>query len=174
MDSSLKLSKDHGDPLPGSYPYWSIAGRPNLSFAIQQLSQFLDKPTSSHLQAGHRVLRYIKGYPASSLYFLVDSSLLLKAFNDFDWASCVDTRRSITNFCIFLGCSLISWQAKKQTTVSRSSFEVKYSALASTTCELQWLNYLLHDLHMPHPHPALLFCDNMSALQIVANPNFHE
>ncbi len=58
--------------------------------------------------------------------------------------------------------------------MSRSSSEAEYRALASVTCELQWITYLLHDLHVPFTQPALIYCDNQSALSITANPTFHE
>ncbi|KAJ8774429.1 hypothetical protein K2173_016875 [Erythroxylum novogranatense] len=90
-------------------------------------------------------------------------------FSDSDWAGCPDSRRSVTGFCIFHGDCLVSWKAKKQTTVSRSSSEVEYRALALTTCEVQWLHYLLNDLHHPVTTPTALHCDNNSALHIAAN-----
>ncbi|KAG8500117.1 hypothetical protein CXB51_003559 [Gossypium anomalum] len=151
-----------------------VSTRPDIAFAIQQLSQFLDQPTVTHLQAAHRVLRYLNGCPASGLFFSATSSPLLKAFSDSDWAGCPVTRRSVTGYCLFYGDSLISWKAKKQTTVSRSSSEAEYRALGSTACEIQWLRSLLRDLHLPISGPTALFCDNNSALQLAANPTFHE
>jgi len=106
-------------------------------------------------------------------FFPSTSELQLKAFSDYDWVGCVDTRKSITGFSVYLGSSLISWKSKKQVTVSRSSSEAEYRALASVTCEIQWLTYLLHDFDITHK-PALVFCDNKSALHIAANPVFHE
>ena len=75
---------------------------------------------------------------------------------------------------IFLGDSLISWRSKKQHTVSRSSSEVEYRVLALATCEIQWLSYLLRDLHIVPQATAVLFCDNKSALHLAVNPVFHE
>ena len=98
----------------------------------------------------------------------------IRGFTNVDWAGCLDTRRSIYGHCFFLGDSLISWRTKKQTTVSRSSFEAEYRALASATCKLQWILYLLHDLHITCSKLPVLYCDNQSALYIVANPVFHE
>ena len=69
---------------------------------------------------------------------------------------------------------MISWRSKKHTTVSRSSSEAEYRALASTTCELQWITYLLEDLGVPFVRLALLYCNNQSALQIASNQVFHE
>nr|KYP62968.1 hypothetical protein KK1_017529 [Cajanus cajan] len=123
--------------------------RPDIAFAVQHLSQFVSSPTTAHHQATFRVLRYLKGTPGLGVFLSAHSSLQLKAFSDFDWAGCVDSRRSITGFSVYLGSSLISWHSKKKTTVSKSSSEAEYRALASTTCELQWITYLLEDLRVP-------------------------
>jgi len=123
-----------------------------------------------------RVLRYLKGCPREGLFFPRDSSLHLQGFSHADWAGCVDTRRSITGQCFFIGKSFISWRTKKQITVSRSSSEAEYHALASTsaTCELQWILYLLKDLHIQSPKVPVLFCDNQIVIHITVNPVFHE
>lgn len=131
-------------------------------------------PTKSHLGATRRVLRYLKSCPSKGLFFKRDSHTHLIGFSDADWATCVDTRRSITGYCFFLGNSLISWKTKKQNTVSRSSSEAEYRALATNTCELQWLSYLLDDLKITCTKSAVLYCDNQSALYIAANPVFLE
>ncbi|XP_035545657.1 uncharacterized mitochondrial protein AtMg00810-like [Juglans regia] len=145
MEQNLKLSKDDGQPLRdlllcrrliGHLLYLTIT-RPDLSYSIQRLSQFMIAPTSSHLHAVHQVFQYVKGAPGQGLLFPSISSLSLQASSDLDWASCPDSRRSLTSFCIFLESSLISWQSKKQVVVSLSSAEVKYRAMATTSCELQ-------------------------------------
>ena len=86
----------------------------------------------------------------------------------------MDTQRSVTGFCIFLGDSLVSWKAKKQSIVSRSSAKAEYHALASTANELVWLQQLLQDFCVLVSSPTLLFCDNQAAVHIASNPNFHE
>ena len=146
--------------------------RPNIAHVVQQLSQYMAHPTTAHSQAASRVLRYLKGTPGSGIF--ATGSLQFKAFSDSDWAGCRDTRRSITDFSVYLGNSIISWRSKKQPTVSRSSSEAEYRALASTTCELQWLTYLLQDLRVLFVQPANLYCDNQSAIQIASNQVFHE
>jgi len=76
-------------------------------------------------------------------------------FSDSNWATCATTRRFVSGYSVFLGTSLVTWKSKKQTTISRSSSEVEYRALASLACELQWIQYLFsgfvffcsHSLH---------------------------
>lgn len=141
---------------------------------MHQLSQFLSAPTDIHLQAAHKVLRYLKNNPGQGLMFNADTKLCLNGFADADWGTCKETRRSITGFCIYLGTSLISWKSKKQSVVSRSSTEAEYRSLAQATCEMIWLQQLLRDLHITVTSTAKLFCDNKSAIHIASNPVFHE
>ena len=143
-------------------------------FGIAQENQTLLSPRTDHLKAAQRVLRYLKNDPAQGLFYPAFSSVHLTAFCDADWTSCPDSRRSTTGYCVFLGESLISWRAKKQHTVFRSSSEAEYRSMADTTCELIWLDALLRDLHCSLSGPATLFCDNQSALHIASNPVFHE
>ncbi|KAL4332817.1 hypothetical protein GQ457_07G032380 [Hibiscus cannabinus] len=71
------------------------------------------------------------------------------------------------------GSTLISWKSKKQQTISRSSTEAEYIALAAVTCEIQWLQYLLADLHV-QIDSANVYCDNLSAIKLAENLVFHE
>lgn len=148
--------------------------RPDISFAIQNLSQFLDKPRKPHLQAVHKVLQYLKVTPGQDLFFSSNSTQHLKAFCDSDWASCPDMRKSITSYYIFLGDSLISWKFKKQSTVFRSSVEAEYGAMTVITYELICLHSVLKNIVIIYPQHALLFCDNKIVLHIVDNMIFHE
>jgi hypothetical protein len=134
----------------------------------------LNAPTVTHYNAACRVLRYLKSNPGYGLLFTRDAEIQLLGYADADWAGCVDTRRSTSGYCFFIGTSLISWRAKKQHTVARSSSEAKHRSLASAVCELQWLLYLLHDLNATCSRPPVLYCDSQSAIHISSNPVFHE
>ncbi|KAL0438883.1 UNVERIFIED_CONTAM: Retrovirus-related Pol polyprotein from transposon RE2 [Sesamum latifolium] len=145
------------------------------------------KPTATPLPAGIRFdaatgpalaapdrYRHLIGTPTLGLFFAVDSSFQLQAFSDSDWASCPDTRKSVTGYCIFLGDSLISWKTKKQATVSRSSAEAEYRSMGSTVCELLWISYILAEFGVSIASPIPFYCDNKAAIHITENPVFHE
>ncbi|XP_058002176.1 uncharacterized mitochondrial protein AtMg00810-like [Hevea brasiliensis] len=99
--------------LVGSLQYLTLT-RPDLSYSVNYISQFMHSPTLSHLKYVRRILRYLKGTIHFGLFFKKDTSLVLSAFSDADWAGCPTTRRSTTGYCTFLGCNIISWCAKKQ------------------------------------------------------------
>ncbi|XP_043687784.1 uncharacterized mitochondrial protein AtMg00810-like [Telopea speciosissima] len=181
MPSGHKLSTQNGEPLPEAHEYRQIVGalqyltmtRPDLTYAVNQVCQYMHKPTTDHLAAVKRILRYVKGTVGAGTTIKPSSLNLLGAYTDADWAGCPDTRRSTSGFCTFLGSNLLSWGSKKQPTVSRSSTEAEYKALAFTVSELLWLSYVFRDLHLDITLPLIVCCDNISATQMSANPILH-
>jgi hypothetical protein len=129
LDPSIKLHNDDGKLYDDVSGYRRLIGkllyltntRPDIAYATQQLSQFLHKPTTTHFHAACRVVRYLKHSPGRGLLLPRTSDLQILGFSDADWAGCLDTRRSTSGYCFFLGSSLVSWKAKKQVIVLRSS-----------------------------------------------------
>jgi len=127
----------------GALQYASLS-RPDITFAVNKVCQFMHAPSENHWSAVKRILRYLKGTSHFGLFIRHDSKSTLHAFTDVnwrttlnaysdaDWAGCPDDRRSTGGFAIYLGSNLISWNARKQRTVSRSSTESEYKALADT------------------------------------------
>jgi hypothetical protein len=111
MEPNLKLSKQTGELLPDPTVYRRLIGRliylnitrPDITYSMQVLSQYMDAPRHPHLEAAHQVLRYLKTAPGQGIFFPASSDFQLKAFCDSDWAGCPDSRRSTTGFCVFLG-----------------------------------------------------------------------
>lgn len=111
--------------------------------------------------------------PSIGLKLHKTSSTLVSAFSDADWAGSGDDRRSTGGFAVFLGTNLVSWSARKQGTVSRSSTESEYKAIADATAEIMWIRTLLRELNISSPKAAKLWCDNIGAKYLSANPVFH-
>ena len=103
-----------------------------------------------------------------------DCDLQLYAYCDSDWATCPISRRSVSGYFIKFGNSPISWKAKKQSIMSRSSAEAEYRAMAYACAEVKWLKVLLAFLGVYHRQPVRLFCDSQAAIHIASNPVFHE
>ncbi|KAJ9566479.1 hypothetical protein OSB04_002445 [Centaurea solstitialis] len=159
--------------LVGALQYLTIT-RPDLSYAVNQVSQFLHAPTVDHFQAVKRILRYVKGTILYGLSFRHSSKPSLIGYSDADWARCLETRRSTYGYSIFLGGNLVSWSAKKQPTASRSSCESEYRAMANTAAEIVWVTHLLRELHVLPPDRPTILCDNRSALFLSQNPVSHK
>lgn len=134
----------------------------------------MHRPLVEHWLAVKRILRYLQGTRDMGLHLEVCSSPRLKALCDADWGSDPTDRRSISGFCIYLGSNLVSWVSKKQSVVARSSTEAEYRALAVTVAEVMWLQSLLFELHyQPCREPPIVYCDNLSAILMSANPVLH-
>ena len=121
--------------LVGSLVYLTVT-RPDISYAIHQVSQYLSAPRSTHYAAILRIFRYLNGTFFHGLFYSTQSPLILRAFSDANWAGDPTDRRSTTGYCFLFCSSLISWRSKKQTHVTRSSIEAEYRAFADTTSEL--------------------------------------
>jgi histone deacetylase 1/2 len=178
-----KLSREGGDLLSSddATRYRSIVGalqyltltRPDLTFAVNKVCQYLHSPTTTHWTAVKRILLYVKGTSDVGLRIMKSSSMLISGFSDADWAGDIDDRRSTCGFAIFCGPNLIWWSARKQPTVSRSSTEAEYKSLANATAEMIWIEALLKELGVKPRWPPRLWCDNLGATYLCANPVFH-
>ncbi|XP_020685792.1 uncharacterized protein LOC110102004 [Dendrobium catenatum] len=157
--------------LIGSLQYLTLT-RPDIQYAVHQLSQAMHKPLNSNFHALTHLLRYIQGTTDHGLPLYRDE-LTLQGYSDADWANNIQDRKSISGYCNFLGKSLISWRVKKQATVARSSTEAEYRALAAEAAEVLWLRQLLEELHIPQMAPTTVYCDNTSAIALSNNPIYH-
>ncbi|KAE8731603.1 hypothetical protein F3Y22_tig00002793pilonHSYRG00081 [Hibiscus syriacus] len=95
------------------------------------------------------------------------SKLQVSTFSDADWGGCTDDRRSMSGHCVFIGENLVSWSAKKQKVVSRSTLEAEYRSLADAAAEVAWVDALLANLKVPRYKQAMIWCDNTSAIALM-------
>jgi hypothetical protein len=179
-DVGTKLSAD-GDPVPDPTLYRSLTGalqyatltRPDISYSVQQACLYMHDPRLPHLAHVKKILRYLKGTLDHGLLLNSSSPTSLTVYSDADWAGCPDTRRSTSGFCVYLGDNLVSWSSKRQVTVSRSSAEAEYRAVAHAVAEAVWIRQLLVELQRPVQRATIVYCDNISAVYMAANPVQH-
>ncbi|KAL0301601.1 UNVERIFIED_CONTAM: Retrovirus-related Pol polyprotein from transposon RE1 [Sesamum radiatum] len=182
MDSNPDFWNDDGNYLEDKIKYRRLVGkliyltvtRPDISFAVGLVSQFMDKPRSVHWEAALRILKYIKTSPGRGLLFKRHGHVKIEAYSDADYAGSKDDRKSTSGYCTYVGGNLVTWRSKKQMTVARSSAEAEYRAMAHTTSEILWLKNLLKELGFMYDDPVPIHCDNQAAIHIASNPVFHE
>jgi len=146
---------------------------PDICFVVNKVCQCMHTPTDSHWAAIKHILRYLKGTTSCGFHITRGSCFALHGFIDADWASSIDDRKSTSGYLIFFGQTPISWKSNKRHTVARSSTEAEYKALADGTAEVIWLQYLLTDLQVPSVSAPTIWCDNLGATYLLANPIFH-
>lgn len=98
----------------------------------------------------------------------------LTTYTDAGWGGCPGTSRSTSGYCVYLGDNLVSWSAKRQPTLSRSSPEAVYCRIANVISESCWLQNLLLELQCPIMKFTLVYCDNVSAVYLSGNPIQHQ
>ncbi|XP_043710154.1 secreted RxLR effector protein 161-like [Telopea speciosissima] len=168
MDPHQKLGSIEGKDFSDVHRYRRLVGkliyltvtRPDISFVVGVISQFMQCPKKIHWDVACHILRYLKSATSKGLIYRPNQNANLVGFSDADWVGADGDRSSTTGFSTFVGGNLVTWKSKKQTTVARSSAEAKYRAMAHTTAELMW--------------PKQMFCEKQAAIYIANNPVFHE
>jgi hypothetical protein len=155
----------------GSLMYLT-ASRPDITFAVSLCSRFQAAPKECHLKAVKRILCYLKGRPNLGLWYPYEDDFSLIAFSDSDYGGCNADKKSTTGGCQFLGSRLVSWQCKKQATVSVSSAEAEYIAAASCCSQVLWIQHQLRDYGLILINTPI-HIDNSAAVCIIRNPVQH-
>jgi hypothetical protein len=175
---NLKHRSSSDPSSPGPYPQligsllWvSQCTRPDISFAVNRLSQYLRDPSEAHWYAGLRVLNYLVS--TKDLRLRLGGDLVLSGYSDSDWAEDRDDRHSTSAYTYRVGDGAISWKSRKQATVSLSSTEAEYKALSDSCKEGLWLQHLLTELRLRPDTAIPLHVDNKGAEALAKNPAHH-
>jgi hypothetical protein len=183
MESRLKLNKSSTAPSVDATEYRCIVGslhylvnsRPDLAFLVGYVSRFMENPTTEHLAAVKRVLRYVAGTINHGCHYRrKEEAACLTGYSDSDLAGDIDTRKSTSGVFFFLGNNLVTWQSQKQKVVALSSCEAEYIAATTAACQGVWLARLLAELRGEEADAVTLKIDNQSAIQLSKNPVFHD
>nr|KYP72472.1 hypothetical protein KK1_005061 [Cajanus cajan] len=141
--------------------------RPDISYTVNKLCQFMHNPLDVDWKATKRLLWYLKGTLHHGVHYKIN------AYCDSDWASDQEDLRSTSGNCVYLGSNIVSWMAKKQKVVSRSSTEAEFRSMASLVAEIQYVHNLLSELGHSNKNQPLIWCDNQGAVLLTLNPVLH-
>ncbi|WZZ27559.1 hypothetical protein YC2023_010960 [Brassica napus] len=177
-EGEIEDSKSYQDPklyrkLVGKLIYLTIT-RPDICFAVNQVSQHMQVPKEHHWRMVERILMYLNGSPDQGVWMGCNGSTEVVGYCDADWAGDRADRRSTTGYCTFIGGNLVTWKSKKQKVVSCSSAEAEYRAMLKLTNELVWIKGILKHLEIDQATPMTMHCDNQAAIHIASNSVFHE
>ena len=161
--------------IVGALIYIMVATRPDISFIVTRLSQFMSCAQQNHMIMARHVLRYLKGTMNDKMVFTKSTTLNITGFCDADWANGND-RKSITGYCFRITEKgpMISWNSRKQQTVALSSCEAEYMSLCSAVQEGKYLISFLNEILDLNQISFDLSCDNQGAIALAKNPVNHK
>ncbi len=170
LSSAITLGEEKNDvpyqQVVGCLLYLSQCTRPDIAYAINDVSRFNGKHAEIHWKAVKRILRYLKGTVNYKLSYRKSEDYMISGYTDADWASDIDSRRSCTGYVFKLSNAAITWGSKRQKTVALSSTEAEYMALGSAVQEAIWLRQLAYELEQNLKRPINLYCDNQSTIKL--------
>jgi hypothetical protein len=181
LNQNGKLSADVGEVLEDATMYRKIVGsliymtitRPDLNYTVGLESQYMQVPRKPHLDGVRHTLRYVSATTDYGLFYEASTELQVHGYVDVDWAGSISDKRSTSGFMFSFGSADVTWSSKKQPTVALSSTEAEYKGAAMAACEVAWLRKLLGDLGLHVDRQVVIYCDNLSSIQLARNPVFH-
>jgi hypothetical protein len=141
--------------------YLAGTTRPNILFAMSNLSQFTSNPRDDHWRALERVMHYLAGTMNYRIHYSRYPAVL-EGYSDANWTSDMDELYATSGYVFTLGGAAISWRSCKQIILTRSTMEVELAAFDTAIVEVDWLHELLMDLPIiENPLSAIVInCDN--------------
>ncbi|KRY91249.1 Retrovirus-related Pol polyprotein from transposon TNT 1-94 [Trichinella pseudospiralis] len=157
----------------GALMFLMTATRPDIAYAVSTVAQVMDKPTIKAWQAVKRIFRYLRGTADYGLLYQAKGEGFLKGYSDADYAGDVTTRRSRTGVVCMCAGEAVLWHSQKQRSVALSTTEAEYVAASEATKDMMWLMTLFAEVTEVKQKP-ILFADNMGAVKLSKNPEFHK
>jgi hypothetical protein len=158
----------------GSLMHIMVCTRPDIAAAVGILSRFMENPGMEHWKGVLRIIQYLKSTRLLGLQFNNFSSSDINGFCDSDWAGDLDDNKSTTGWVFVYGGAAISWQSKKQKSTAQSSCEAEYYAAGMAGNEVSWLKSIMYELGFCSNKPIVVASDSQSAMNLAANPIWHE
>lgn len=151
--------------------YLAIATRPDIAFAVGNVSRYLERPTDAHVSAGKRILKYISGSIRHGILYKCKQDDRIIGYSDADYAGDIETRKSTSGFAFMIGDGAISWCSERQKSISLSTMESEYIAASEAIRELVWLKRLTKELTQDQFEAPIFYVDNQSAINLTCDNN---
>lgn len=159
----------------GSLMFLAVVTRPDIAYAVNSVSKFLNEHNESHWRAVKRIIAYLIETVNMGIEFRAsETGVQLVGYSDADFASDIATRRSTTGYAFCMANGIVTWSSQRQKLVSMSTTESEYIAASTATKEAVWLRALLSELGYLRDKPTKLYVDNQSAIRLIHNPEFHK
>jgi hypothetical protein len=159
----------------GCLNYLTHATRPDIAFAVNQVSRYCHNPGPQHWEAVKHILAYLKGTTQYGICFngsSGSSDCALVGYTDSDYAGDLDHYRSTTGYILFFNNGPVSWCSRRQPSTASSTTQAEYQALSDGSREAAFFMWLLQELGVESKRAVTLFCDNNAAIQLASNPVF--
>lgn len=178
-----KTSKNEGEKnMASPYPYREAVGallylalmtRPDISYAVGQVSKFSQNPNETHWKAVTQIFAYLNGTTDFGIWLGGNRSGLI-GFTDADFAGDRTDYRSTSGSIFFFHDGPVYWSSKKQACTALSTTEAEYVAACEATKTAVWLSYLLQDFTGMEQQKVPIYCDNQGAVRLAYNAEFHQ
>jgi hypothetical protein len=184
--ADLRTDQKGYQTLIGKLMYLAILTRPDISFALGRLSQYLGDPAEFHMSAARHILKYLRSTQDQGLVFNGMNQRGLIGYSDSDFASTRSDRLSILGNVFMVADGPVSWMSKKQKSVATSTMDAEYMAMCAAAKQSQWIALTLRDMGSAHligqsafqptlkqkmkymiASPVLIKGDNQAALGLV-------
>ena len=151
--------------------YAQVCTRPDIAFIVNALGRYLSNPGLNHWKAVKKVMRYLQGTKDYMLIYKRSDQLEVTGYSDFDFASCLDDRKSTSGFIFMMAGGAVSWKSVKQTLTTTSTMEAEYVTCYKATCQAMWLKKLIFGFHIVESisKPLVIYCDNTAAVHFSQN-----
>lgn len=179
-DSNVILTRSENIDFVPDFPYREAVGallflssvsRPDIAYAVNIVSRYINNPNKEHINAVKRIIRYL--IKTKNMCITYNCSNELTGFCDSDFAADLDSRKSNSGYVFMLNGGPITWASRKQNTVALSTTESEYVAASEAAKEILWLRQLLCDIGQPQ-NSVCLYIDNQSTIKLIHNPVYHK
>ena len=165
VDGANPTDRERYQRLVGKLIYLAHT-RPDISYAVGVVSQFMHQPQEDHMNAVMRIVRYLKVTTSYGIFLEKKKDLEIDGYTDADRASNPVDRKSTRGYFTFVGGNLVTWRSKKKKVGALSSAEAEFQGIRNGLMEILWLRRLLTEIDFPPTRKSQLFCDNEATINI--------